>query len=65
MKYKIEEGDIVLYITMQRIEVGRVARIVRDSDKYHIVPLERGHFAKKRKYSELLPFKKIQDIIGK
>ena len=59
----IKVGDFVLYITQTRIEVGRVARIDVGSDRYKIVPVEKGHFAKKRNKSELLPLDKINEMV--
>jgi len=65
MKDKIEVGDIVVYITMARVEAGRVARIAREEDMYKIVPLEVGHNVKKRKKSELISLRRLNEIASK
>jgi len=62
MKNKINVGDIVVYVTMARVEAGRIARISKDGDMYKIVPLEKGHFAKKRKKSELLSLNRLIEM---
>ena len=63
MKERIEEGDVVVYVVQTHLEVGRVARIVREKDAYHIVPIDNNHYAKKRKSSELLSLKRINALV--
>lgn len=63
MRERIVEGDIVVYAVQTHLEVGRVARIVREKDAYHIVPLDDNHYAKKRKSSELLSLKRINQLV--
>ena len=63
MKQDIKEGDIVVYYTNRRLELGKVSRIDKWLNYYHIVPLTKSSYIKKRKYSELLSLEKIQSII--
>lgn len=63
MKERIEEGDIVVYSVKTHLEVGRVARIVKEQDIYHIVPLDKNNYAKKRRSSEVLSLKKITQLV--
>lgn len=63
MRERIAEGDIVVYTVQTHLEVGRVARIAKEKDAYHIVPLDNNHYAKKRKSSELLSLKRINQLV--
>ena len=63
MRERIAEGDIVVYSVQTHLEVGRVARIVKEQDIYHIVPLDNNNYAKKRRSSELLSLKRINQLV--
>lgn len=65
MQEKIEEGEIVVYYTNGRMEMGRVARITMGKKPYRIVPMSKSSYVKDRKYSEFMTVKKIQKIVGK
>jgi len=63
MRERILEGDIVVYAVQTHLEVGRVARISKEQDIYHIVPLDNSNYAKKRRSSELLSLKRINNLV--
>ena len=63
MRERIAEGDIVVYSVQTHLEVGRVARIAKQQDIYHIVPLGNNSHAKKRRSSEILSLKKINQLV--
>ena len=58
MKDFIRMGDIVCYVSRNKLELGRVVRIGKSCSEYTIVPLT-GKNTKKRRAKDLITTKRL------